>query len=60
MFDVETSQKVGTNLHVISKPFFGVDIDQRGDIEAQIDAQLDAFDASLNSQANVETIKFEN
>ena len=60
MFDVETSQKVGTNLHVISRPFYGVDIDSRDDIEAQIDFQLDAFDASLKNSNDVKPINFEN
>ena len=59
MFDIETSQRVGSNLHVISQPFYGVDVDTRGDIEQQIDAQLDAFDASLNTnKENVESINF--
>ena len=60
LFDVETSQKVGQNLQVMTGSFFGVSLDDRSDVEAQINSTLDSIENQISqSQNNSDSIKFD-
>lgn len=60
LFDVETSQKVGNNLHVMSGSFYDVPLDDRSDVIEQINNSLDSIESQLNASNNdSSTINFD-